>query len=80
MMKLYNVNTIVKQFGGCKEVRFAWFRCPGDHNRKPRPYAECILQLRSPRRVCAIRRGSRRRIVYLGRSKCTQRVFGSRAW
>jgi hypothetical protein len=43
MMKLYNVNTIVKQYGGCKEVRFAWFRCPGDHNRKPRPYAECIL-------------------------------------
>lgn len=39
-MKLYNVTTSVKEYRGCKNVWFTWFRC--DHGEQKRPYAELI--------------------------------------
>jgi hypothetical protein len=38
-MELYRVTTIVKEFSGCKNVAFDWFRC---ERRAPRPYANLI--------------------------------------
>jgi hypothetical protein len=38
-MDLYYVKTTVKEYRGCKDVRFKWFRC---ERTAPRPYAELI--------------------------------------
>ena len=39
-MKLFNVRTTAKQYGGCKGVAFCWFRTEGPS--EPRPYGELI--------------------------------------
>jgi hypothetical protein len=39
-MKLFNVGTTAKQYGGCKGVAFCWFRTEGPS--EPRPYGELI--------------------------------------
>jgi len=39
-MELYDVTTIVKEFSGCKNVEFNWFRC--GERRAPRSYADLI--------------------------------------
>jgi hypothetical protein len=38
-MELYRVTTLVKKYGGCKNVAFEWFRC---ERRAPRSYADLI--------------------------------------
>jgi hypothetical protein len=39
-MKLYSVMTTVKEYSGCKNVIFRWFRQPMPQGR--RPYADLI--------------------------------------
>ena len=38
-MRLYHVSTIAKEYHGCRDVAFDWFRC---ERGEPRPYAELI--------------------------------------
>ena len=40
-MKLYNVDTIVKEFQDCKDVNFRWFYS-NDRPQPRRPYAELV--------------------------------------
>jgi hypothetical protein len=42
MMKLYLVNTLANECGGCRDVYFDWFHCGPGEPRPPRPYAEVI--------------------------------------
>jgi hypothetical protein len=42
MMKLYRVTTIVKEYDGCKNVAFAWFKSDSRDIGRRRPYADLI--------------------------------------
>ncbi len=42
MMKLYRVTTIVKEYDGCKNVRFDWFKDNFRDIYRRRPYADLI--------------------------------------
>jgi hypothetical protein len=44
MIQLFRVNTIVKEYSGCKDVPFVWFR--NERVRGERPYAELIKDYR----------------------------------
>jgi hypothetical protein len=52
-MKLYRVQSKVREFRGCRDVEFIWFR--GDKPSEHRPYAE-LIESYNPNHECAVYR------------------------